>query len=455
MNGYQLKFSLLMVDDEPNVLSTLKKTFLDDDYDIHTALNGREALELIKDVRIDAALIDVNMPGMDGLSLLKKIKKDCPHIMVIMLTGYGGVKEAVKAIKLRAMDFLEKPFLPEELCARMAQLHQIWRLKEENRNLKAKMEFKFGFHQLVGNSTIMLKLKEMIAQVGLTDASTLILGETGTGKELVARAIHYHSPRAENIFVPVDCSAISETVMESELFGHAKGAFTGAHISTQGLIRSADNGTLFLDEVGELSRGIQVKLLRTLQEREVRPVGNTKSYQVDIRIIAATNRDLVQEVVQKNFREDLFYRLNVITINVPCFRDRKEDIPLLARYFIKRFSTDASPVKDISQEALAYLGNHDWPGNVRELENVIRRAMALGKGEIIFPEDLPANIYVPPGKSSQRIGHPAEGSLAVNEKAAIQDALAKSGNNRKKTAQMLGISEATIYRKIKKYCIKG
>jgi transcriptional regulator with PAS, ATPase and Fis domain len=300
----------------------------------------------------------------------------------------------------------------------------------------------------------MLKLKEMIVQVGLTDASTMILGETGTGKELVARAIHYHSLRAENNFVPVDCSAISETVMESELFGHVKGAFTGAHISTQGLIRSAANGTMFLDEVGELSRGIQAKLLRTIQEKEVRPVGSTNSYKVDVRIIGATNRDLEQEVVQKNFREDLFYRLNVITINVPSFRDRKEDIPLLARYFIKRFSTNVSPVKDISPEALACLENHDWPGNVRELENVIQRAMALGKGEIILPEDLPENIYISPGTPSQGIDVPAEGSIAINEKAAIQDALAKSDNNRKKAAQILGVSEGTVYRKIKKYCIK-
>ncbi|MBU1162058.1 MAG: sigma-54 dependent transcriptional regulator [Proteobacteria bacterium] len=448
------KFSLLMVDDEPEVLSTLKKTFLDDDYDIYTAFNGREALELMRDVRIDAALIDLNMPGMDGLSLLKEIRKDYPHIMIIMLTGYGGVKEAVKAIKLGAMDFLEKPFLPEGLCARVAQLHQIWGLKEENRNLKARMEFKFGFHQLVGNSTAMLKLKETIAQVGPTDASTVILGETGAGKELVARAIHYHSPRAENNFVPVDCSAISETVMESEIFGHVKGAFTGAHMSTQGLIRSADNGTLFLDEVGELSRSIQAKLLRTIQEKEVRPVGSTKSYQVDIRIIGATNRDLAQEVVQKNFREDLFYRLNVVSINVPPLRGRREDIPLLARYFIKQFSTDVSPVKDVSRKALACLENYDWPGNVRELENAIRRAIALGKGEIILPEDLPANIYIPPGKPSQSIDLPTEGSLAANEKAAVQDALVKSDNNRKKAAQILGISEVTIYRKIKKYHIK-
>jgi transcriptional regulator with PAS, ATPase and Fis domain len=243
--------------------------------------------------------------------------------------------------------------------------------------------------------------------------------------------------------------------MESELFGHVKGAFTGAHISTLGLIRSADKGTLFLDEVGELSPVIQAKLLRTIQEKEVRPVGSTKSFRVDIRIIGATNRDLAQEVAQKNFREDLFYRLNVVTINAPPLRDRREDIALLARYFIKRFSTDFSPVKDVSKEALACLENYDWPGNVREQENVIRRAMALGKGEIILPEDLPPNIYVPRSRLSQDVDNLTGDSLAAFEKAAIQNALEKSGKNRKKAAQILGIGEATLYRKINKYRIKG
>ena len=444
-----------MVDDEPNVLSVLKRTFTGDDYDIHAAPSGREALELLRDVRIDGALIDLIMPGMDGLTLLKEIRKDYPHIMTIMLTGYGGVKEAVEAIRLGAVDFLEKPFEPEKLQARVAQLYQIWELREENRDLRARMEFQFGFDQLVGNSTAMLKLKQTIAQVGPTDVTIMIQGETGTGKELVARAIHHHSPRSENNFAPVDCSAISETVMESELFGHVKGAFTGAHISALGLIRSADKGTLFLDEVGELSQAIQAKLLRTIQEKEIRPVGSTKSYQADVRIVGATNRDLAQEVALGNFREDLFYRLNVVTITVPPLRDRREDIPLLARYLIKRFSTDFSPVKDVTPEALACLESYDWPGNVRELENVIRRAMALGKGELILPEDLPPNIHIPPSTPSQSKDRPTGGSLEAHEKEAIQAALDMSGNNRKKAAQTLGIGEATLYRKIKKYGING
>jgi len=443
-----------MVDDEPEVLSSLKRVFFEDDYHIHTARNGQDALELLGKVRIDAALIDLKMPGMDGLALLKEIRKGYPAIMIMMLTGYGGVREAVEAIKLGAVDFLEKPFSPEGLRARVAQLHKIWELKEENRNLRVRIEFEFGFNRLVGNSTAMLKLKQMIAQVGPTDASILIQGETGTGKELVARAIHHHSPRSDNNFVPVDCAAISESVMESELFGHVKGAFTGAHVSTLGLIRSADKGTLFLDEAGELSPAIQVKVLRTIQEREVRPVGSSKSYQVDVRILAATNRDLAKEVSLGNFREDLFYRLNVVTLSVPPLRDRREDIPLLARYFVKRFANDFSPVKDIAKEALSSLENYDWPGNIREIENVIRRAVALGREDIILPEDFPPNIYQPPSGALQKIGHPSDGSLATYENAAIQDAQAKSRGNSKKAAEILGIGEATVYRKMRKYQIR-
>ncbi len=449
------KFSLLIVDDEKKVLSSLKLVFLKDDYDVYTASTGEKALSTARKVNIDAALIDLKMPGMDGIKLLTKIKEQCPGVMVIMLTGHGGVKEAVEVIKLGAVDFLEKPFSPEELRARVSQLCKIWELNEENRNLRTQLAFQFGFDRLVGSSTPLLRLKETIAQVGPSDASILIQGETGTGKELTALAIHYHSPRSRNEFVPVDCAAITETVMESELFGHVKGAFTGAHVSTLGLIRAADKGTLFLDEIGELSPAIQAKLLRTIQEREVRPVGSSKSYAVDVRIVAATNLDLAEEVTRGNFREDIFYRLNVVTVNVPPLRDRREDIPVLAKYFVQRFVTDLSPVEDLSQETLICLENYTWPGNIRELENVIRRAVALGKGRMIMPEDLPSNIFTPPGKPSPGIDHPKDDSLPAYERAAIENALRRSGKNRKKAAQILGIGEATLYRKIKKYGIGG
>jgi transcriptional regulator with PAS, ATPase and Fis domain len=328
-------------------------------------------------------------------------------------------------------------------------------LTKENLALRQKMESHFRFDRLVGNSTPMLRLKETIAQVGPGDTSVLVQGETGTGKELVAKAIHYHSPRSEQVFVPVDCAAISETVIESELFGHVKGAFTGAHTSSLGLVRSAHKGTLFLDEIAELSPAMQAKLLRTLQEREVRPVGSSRSHAVDVRILAATNRDLTEEVSLGNFREDLFYRLNVVAVSVVPLRDRREDIPLLATYLVKQFATDFSPVKDISKEALICLEHHDWPGNVRELENVLRRAVALGKGKTIIPEDLPSNIHIPAVEPSPDALRVSDDTLAAYETAALKNALQKSGHNRKMAAQILGIGEATLYRKIKKYDIDG
>ena len=451
MSHSEGKFRLLLVDDEPSVLSSLKRIFFEDEYQIHTAGNGAQALELLAEIKIDAALIDLKMPGMDGLTLMKEMRKDFPQVMVIILTGHGSIQEAVDAVKLGAVDFLEKPYEPEALRNRIAQLHQIWNLREENRQLRSRIEFQFGFDRLVGNSTAMLKLKEMIAQVGPHDAPVLIQGETGTGKELVARAIHHHSARSASNFVPVDCAAISETVIESELFGHVKGAFTGAHMSTLGLVRSADGGTLFLDEVGELSPAIQSKLLRTVQESEVRPVGSNKAYPVDIRILAATNRDLAREVAGNNFREDLYYRLNVVVIEVPPLRERKDDIALLAKYFLKRFATDLTPTKDIARKTYFFLENYDWPGNIRELENVIRRAIALGRSELIEPEDLPANIFTPAGYGPGPTDIPSDDSMTSYEKSAILNALKKSGYNRRIAAQILGVGEATLYRKISKY----
>ena len=451
MSHSEGKFRLLLVDDEPSVLSSLKRIFFEDEYQIHTAGNGAQALELLAEIKIDAALIDLKMPGMDGLTLMKEMRKDFPQVMVIILTGHGSIQEAVEAVKLGAVDFLEKPYEPEALRNRIAQLHQIWNLREENRQLRSRIEFQFGFDRLVGNSTAMLKLKELIAQIGSNDAPVLIQGETGTGKELVARAIHHHSARSASNFVPVDCAAISETVIESELFGHVKGAFTGAHMSTLGLVRSADGGTLFLDEVGELSPAIQSKLLRTVQESEVRPVGSNKAHPVDIRILAATNRDLAREVAGNNFREDLYYRLNVVVIEVPPLRERKDDIALLAKYFLKRFATDLTPTKDIARKTYFFLENYDWPGNIRELENVIRRAIALGRSELIEPEDLPANIFTPAGYGPGPTDIPSDDSMTSYEKSAILNALKKSGYNRRIAAQILGVGEATLYRKISKY----
>jgi DNA-binding NtrC family response regulator len=455
MTDPQSNFSCLLVDDDPNIISLLESVFKDTSYQIYTAMNGKSALSLMEKVRVDATLIDLVMPEMDGITLLKEIKKDHPETMAIMLSGYGCVESAVKAVKLGAVDFIEKPVSPEGLRCCLAQLYEKWKAKNENRAPGVKIESRSGYGQLVGRSTAVKKLKQIIAQVGPTDAPVLIQGKTGTGKELVARAVHHHSRRSGKNFMPVDCAAISETVIESELFGHVKGAFTGAHISTLGIIRSAEKGTLFLDEIGELAQSVQAKLLRTIQEREVRPVGSSKRYPVDIRVIAATNRDLEAEVLKGSFNEALFYRLNVVNINVPQLQDRKEDIPLLARHFARRFAFADSQVKEITLDALACMDAYDWPGNIRELENVIQRAIALGSKNLIRTWDLPKKIYALSAKTSKSHLKPTRGTLAWYEKKAIQNALAKSSGNRKNAAVLLDVGEATIYRKIKKYHIKA
>ena len=444
------QFALMFVDDEISILTSLKRVFRKSPYDLYTAQNGVEALEVLKSTPIDAALVDLLMPQMNGMELLEQMRSDYPWVRVVILTGSGGVQDAVKAIKLGAVDFIEKPYETENLETRINQLFHIWRLEQENRRLKQQVQSQFSYHQLIGNSTAMLNLKKMIVQVAGVDASILIQGDTGTGKELVARAIHFHSPRSGQSFVPVDCAGISETVMGSELFGHVKGAFTGAHENTIGLFRSANKGTLFLDEVGELPLSMQVKLLRVIQEKEVRPVGASQSYPVDVRILAATNRDLEKEVAEGRFRQDLFYRLNVVTVSSPRMTERIDDIALLSRHFVQQFASPASPVSQVSEEALTSLSSYDWPGNVRELENVIRRAVAMGQEEQIMIGDLPESI----NGGSAAIELPTDtcaDSLAAYELIAIRNALHKCDGHRKKAAQLLGIGEATLYRKLNKY----
>lgn len=452
-NTTRRTFSLMLVDDEPSILSALQRVFRKSPYQIHAAGNGVEAISILENRPVDAALVDLKMPAMDGIALLEAINKKWAHVRVLILTGHGGVPEAVAAMKLGAVDFLQKPLEAESIQARVSQLYRIWQLEHENRQLRRRIQFPFGFDQLVGNTSVMLNLKSMILQVAQSDASILIQGETGTGKELVARAIHHHSTRREHPFVPVDCGGISESVIASELFGHVKGAFTGAHESTQGLIRSAEKGTLFLDEVGELPFSMQVKLLRAIQEREVRPVGSSRSHTVDIRVLAATNRDLELEVEQGRFRQDLYYRLNVVVLTVAPLRDRVDDIPLLVRHFLEKFHCSVNPVKQIDDQALAALCAYEWPGNVRELENVIRRAIAIGRQDMIVCDDLPEAINNGHPPFAAEIDLPDTDTLVAYEKAAIRNALVKCGGHRKKAAQMLGIGEATLYRKLNKYAL--
>lgn len=452
MNTQKSVFSLLLIDDEALVLSSLKRTFFEYDYAVHTAQSGAAALSLLETAAIDAAVIDLKMPGMDGLALLREIRKKYPAVMCLMLTGHGGVRDAVEAIKLGALDFLEKPYGSDELCSRIDELRRIWEWGGKGGPCG---KAGYAFQSLLGESSVMTELRTSILQVAVAEANVLVSGETGTGKEMVARALHHHSNRSSHPFVVVDCAALSETVIESELFGHAKGAFTGAHTARSGLVVTADGGTLFLDEIGEFPLLLQPKLLRVLQEKEVRPVGSNRSRQVDVRIVSATNRDLDQEVAEGRFRRDLYYRINVIGLHSPPLRDRREDIPLLARHFLDRYLSEHTFARSISAGALDCLQSYAWPGNVRELENVIQRALVLTRGDTIAPGDLPPRIGGGSigGEPGPFQSLPQSGMMEI-EKNAIGNALRMSGNNRKKAAQSLGISEATLYRKIRKYRIE-
>lgn len=450
----QSLFSILIVDDEEDIIRSLKRFFARYNYRLHSATDGASALDILRTTKIDLLILDLKMPGMDGITVLKKARELLPQLKTIIQTGFGGVSEAVDAIKLGASDFLEKGESPEILRLRVGKIYEIWNLERENKALRNQNSQKFHFARLVGESAKINKLKDMIVRVAPTDTTVLIQGESGTGKELIAQAIHHHSTRADQPFVAVDCAAISETVIESELFGHTKGAFTGAESATLGLVRAADQGTLFLDEIGELSIGMQAKFLRTIQERVVRPVGSTRNYPVNIRIIAATNRNLLDEVAKGNFRQDLYYRLSSVTLVSPPLREREADILLLARQILAAAAQD-NPTT-LSPDALNAIKNYDWPGNVRELENVLRGALVFAENGKIGAVDLPEGLTGHTGQPNQPEGSSPEvtlpnGTLAAYELAAIKNALLEAGNNRRQAAEILGIAEATLYRKIKQF----
>ena len=447
------RFTLLIVDDDANVRKSLQQYFKRMPLRVDMAENGRQALDFILANDVDLVLLDLNMPGKDGMSVLQEALAIRPDLNVIILTGYGGVREAVEAIHGGALDFFEKPISLDILQKKIDQVYRLWRLKAENRDLLWPIEGQFHFDNLVGESPAMLALKDLIARVGPTLTSVLIQGESGTGKELVAKAIHHHSKRCANAFIPVDCAAISESVLESELFGHTRGAFTGADQSTPGLIRSADQGSLFFDEAGELPLGVQAKLLRTIQERMVRPVGAVRTIKVDIRIIAATNQDLPRAVAEGRFRLDLYYRLSAVTLHVPPLRERVGDIPLLVTHFLDLLMHEGMPPKRISEASMKVLCAHNWPGNVRELENVLRCAAILAPKEQIRPVDLKSLDAVM--HCQPHPGPIAKKSLSDYEREAIRNALDQSAGNRRKAAQLLGMSEATFYRRLKSYRLKA
>jgi DNA-binding NtrC family response regulator len=443
------KFSMLVVDDEEKIRHAMERFFIAKNYDLSFASQGAEALDILKSKQVDLMLLDLKMPEVDGMEVLRQIQPMMNRLKVIILTGHGGVEDAVEAIKLGASDFLEKGGPPEILGSRVANAHALWLAEQENRQLKNAVPGTFSYEGLIGESPPVAKLKEMIVRVGPSEVSVLIQGESGTGKELVARAIHHHSNRCNAPLVAVDCAAISETVLESELFGHTKGAFTGADRAAQGLIRSAHSGTLFLDEIGELSMNVQAKLLRTIQERVVRPVGSTRNHEVDIRIIAATNRNLLEEIPAGRFRQDLYYRLSAVTLTSPPLRERGDDIRELTSHLIFQHSPDGQEVPEISEDAMACLTHYEWPGNIRELENTLQGALVFSQGPQITLADLPEALTGMASGAGESLGRP--GSLAFYEFQAIKNALKQADNNRRKAAAILDIAEATLYRKIKQY----
>ena len=442
---------ILVVDDEPSILRLLREALTQWGYQVTTASNAREALDALRTEMYDAAITDIRMPDTSGLDLLKEIKKHDDSIEVVIMTGYPTIASAVEALKEGAYDYLSKPLILDELRHLMARVTERKFLKGEVQSLRARLGEELAVNELVGGSTPMERVKEIIAKVAATDSPVLIEGESGTGKELVAAAIHRLSVRAKGPFLPVNCSAIPEDLLESEFFGHVRGAFSGAVSDALGLFRGANDGTIFLDEIAELSPALQVKLLRVLQEMQVRPVGSTKAYPVDVRVIAATNRDLDRSIADGRFRQDLYYRLNVVRVSLPPLRARREDIPALVNHFLRRFNRRfRRDVRGITPEALAALEVYDFPGNVRELENLVERAYAMGAHEQITLADLPTlspSIATPSATATAG----AIPQLADVEKELILRALAFYRSDKEAAAKALGISRRTIYRRLKEY----
>jgi len=440
------KINILVVDDETIVRESLRDWFSDAGHQVLVAEDGSQALEIIEKERPCIAIVDLVMPGMDGIELLKRAKEIFPNIEVIVITAYASIPTAIAAMKQGAYDYIEKPFSMERVELLIKKLVEHQRLVEENISLHQKLEGRYRFEDIISKSSKMQQLIELIKVVAKSHATVLITGESGTGKELVARAIHSQSYRRDKPFVPVSCAALPESLLESELFGHEKGAFTGAHTQRKGKIEFANRGTLFLDEIGEMSANIQVHLLRVLEEKEFTRVGGNDLIKVDVRVVSATNRDMKEAIASGQFREDLYYRLNVVTIDLPPLRGRKEDIPLLAGHFLGKFTAENQKnVSGFSPEVTDFLLKYQWPGNVRELENTIERAVILAQSSEIQLADLLQ-------KSSLMVASTSPNkSLEEVERNHIIDILNKTGRNYTKAARILGISRATLYSRTKAY----
>jgi DNA-binding NtrC family response regulator len=462
---------LLLVEDEAPLRSAVAAQLADRGYDVHDVGTGEDAIARLAEFAFDIIITDLRLPGMDGSSVVEAAVGRYPEIIAIVVTGYGTVKDAVEAIKCGAWDFVSKPFQFDELLHVLDSALEQRRLKSENAYLRAQLEERYRFEGIVGKSRAMAKLFQLLETVAPTNSTILVSGETGTGKEVVARAIHHNSPRRMNRFVALNCSAIPESLLEAELFGHVRGAFTGAVGNRVGRLEQAHKGTLFLDEVGTMSAGLQMKLLRVLQEREFERVGDSHTIKVDVRIIGATNSNLLQMVEDGEFREDLYYRLNVIPLELPPLRERKEDIPLLVQHFLDKLQAEATkpsgdrllgqtarPALTVSQEAMRRLMAFQWPGNVRQLENAIERAVALSAGRSqIDVIDLPADIQQ---AQETVLSSPVllpEGGLDLDafvtniERELIERSLERTGGNKGQAARLLGLKRTTLVEKLKRF----
>jgi DNA-binding NtrC family response regulator len=448
---------ILLIDDSEEILSNVSEYLRTEGWDVDTAGDGASGIARIGERFYELVITDMMMPGVGGMDILKYIQENSPDTLCILFTGYGSIKNAVEAIKAGAFDYLTKPAKLDEIVITIQRALEHRKLKTENFNLKSQLKKKYRFENIIGDSDKMNSVFETIEKVADTDSTILILGESGTGKELIAKAVHYNSYKREGPFVPVNCAAIPSELLESELFGHEKGAFTNAIRTRIGRFELANGGTLFLDEIGDMPPNLQSKLLRVLQEREFERIGGMKPIRVDIRIIAATHQNLKKAVQENKFREDLYYRLNVIPLRIPPLRERRSDIPLLVHHFLRHFNkTKRRKIKGISDEAMERLMQYHWPGNVRELENVIERTVILSSNDVITPSDLPEKFQIAPEKDHSGLFEIPEEGLSLEtavsefERQLILRALDKTGWVKNRAAQLLNLNRTTLIEKIKR-----
>lgn len=441
---------LLIVEDEETLCESLKRVLQRDGYEVDTAGSAEVALANTEEVSYDLIISDILLPGMDGIELLRKIRERSPDQIMIIVTAYASIETAVGALRAGAYDYVIKPIIHEEIKRIVKNALRERSLVAENVILRKQIKEKYDFETVVGESKEITSLIDEVKKIANSRSNVLLLGETGTGKELVARAVHYNSARLDNPFVPINCSAIPENLLESELFGYVKGAFTGAAGSKRGLFEEANGGTLFLDEIGELGQQLQAKLLRVIDDREVRPLGGVQSRTVDVRIIAATNRDIIKAVREGIFREDLYYRINVVTITLPPLRDRKEDIPILARHFLGKYSAEiGKTVQFIDEGALRILMNYEWPGNVRELRNIIERAVLITDSNTVFPEHLPEMLKITTSFLSEAFSN----VLSIEDYTKEFILRYQLNYPEQKLADMLGITRKSLWEKRKRWNI--